>query len=139
MARPTEFTEIKFDEICSIIASTNLGLSSICSKDDMPDRVTFYRWMKGNEELCNKYARAKEDQADFLAEEILEIADNKDGDTVPTEFGEAGNAVNVQRSRLQVDARKWIASKLKPKKYGEKLDIDQRVIKIGKDIDESYE
>jgi len=54
---------------------------------------------------------------------MLDIADDKTKDTVSTEFGESGNAVAVARARLQIDTRKFIAAKLKPKKYGDKLDL----------------
>jgi hypothetical protein len=82
------------------------------------------QWLRDKEDYSNQYARAKEDQADYLAEEILEIADDSSGDTDYTETGKiVMNAEFVARSRLKVDARKWIAAKLKPKKYGDKVDV----------------
>jgi hypothetical protein len=74
-------------------------------------------------EFRHQYARAREAQADFLAEEILQIADDGENDTYATENGPAVNHDVVQRSRLRVDARKWLASKLAPKKYGDKLAV----------------
>lgn len=74
-------------------------------------------------EFQEQYARAKEEQADFLAEEMLEIADDKSDDLLDTEEGQSANPVAVQRARLRVDARKWAAAKLKPKKYGDKVDF----------------
>ena len=54
---------------------------------------------------------------------MLDIADDKTDDKIATEFGESGNSVAVARARLQIDTRKFIAAKLKPKKYGDKLDL----------------
>lgn len=69
------------------------------------------------------YARAKEMQADKFAEDILAIADESAGDITPTENGETVNHEAIARSRLRVDARKWLASKFAPKKYGDKLAV----------------
>lgn len=77
-------------------------------------------WLAG---FPDQYARAREAQADKFAEEILEIADESDHDLVPTEQGLAVNHEAIARSRLRVDARKWLASKMAPKKYGEKIAV----------------
>jgi len=66
--------------------------------------------------------RARERQADVLAGQILEISDDGTNDYVQTEDGEVPNHEHIQRSRLRVDSRKWLASKLAPKKYGDKID-----------------
>lgn len=126
MARPTKYSDALADKICDIIATSNKGLSAICEDESFPSRSTIHQWIKDNEKFSDKYARAKEDQADFLAEEIIKIADTENKTEV--EFiGSEGSSTtihdNVQRSRLQIDARKWIASKLKPKKYGDKIDV----------------
>lgn len=82
------------------------------------------RWIEANEGFRKNYARAREDQADVLAEEILQIADDGLNDTYTDEKGnECTNQDVIARSRLRVDARKWYASKLAPKKYGEKLAV----------------
>jgi hypothetical protein len=70
-----------------------------------------------------QYTRAKEEQADLMCEEMLEIADDGTNDTMITDFGLKENKEWTNRSRLRVETRKWLASKLKPKKYGEKLDV----------------
>lgn len=89
----------------------------------MPGVSTVLRWLRDMPEFQEQYARAKEEQADFLAEEMLEIADDKSDDLLDTEEGQSANPVAVQRARLRVDARKWAAAKLKPKKYGDKVDF----------------
>ncbi|MCK5600579.1 terminase [Candidatus Pacearchaeota archaeon] len=84
------------------------------------------RWLDADEELRDRYARAKEAQADFMADEMLDIADDGRNDWMKRHQanGESVEVVNnevIQRSKLRIDARKWLASKLKPKKYSEKL------------------
>ena len=130
MAKESTYTkEIAF-EICDIIATSNKGLHSICESDErFPTSATFYNWLHEQQELIDKYARAREAQADFLADEILEIADYsaQDTKTIISKGGgeyEAENTEWVNRSKLRVEARKWIAAKLRPKKYGDKIDIE---------------
>lgn len=88
---------------------------------------TVFRWLSENKSFQEQYARAKEAQAEYYADEILDIADdgtndwmdklNSDGEVI----GEVVNHENIQRSRLRVDSRKWLLSKLIPKKYGDKV------------------
>jgi hypothetical protein len=73
----------------------------------MPNKASVFRWLRIHKEFSDQYARAKEEAAELYAEDMLEISDDLSGD--------------VQRDRLRVDTRKWIASKLKPKKYGDKI------------------
>ena len=93
----------------------------------MPDKATVFRWIRIHESFRDQYARAKAEASDALVEEMLDIADDGSNDWMEvhhrdqTQWVENGEA--MQRSRLRVDTRKWIASKLKPKKYGEKLEL----------------
>ena len=110
-----KFTQELFDAICKDIATSSIGLKDVCEKHGVSS-VSFYAWIQNDETLLNTYTRAREEQADLLADEIIKLADDKSGDTQAGEFGEVGNAANIARSRLQVEARKWVAAKLKPKK-----------------------
>lgn len=121
-----KFTIELFESICTEIATSSVGLNKICKQHGISS-VAFYDWIKKDAELLNKYTRAREDQADYLADEIITLSDDKTSDYVEGEFGKVGNAANVARSRLQVEARKWIASKLKPKKYGDKVEVENNV------------
>lgn len=103
--RPSSYTEDKAALICGRIAAGE-SLVSICRDEDMPDVVTVYRWIAANESFRNMYARARDDQADTLADQILDIADTEE---------------DPAKGRLRVDARKWVAAKLKPRKYGERI------------------
>ena len=120
--RPSIYSEELTDEICGRIANGQ-SLNSICKLDGMPAVSGVYRWMREYPAFLDKYTRAREDQADTLADEILDIADEKIDDFIIDEEGnKRPNPDTVQRSKLRVEARKWIAAKLKPKKYGEKID-----------------
>jgi len=109
MGRPSDYTPELASEIC-LRLSDGLSLRTICDAEEMPDRSTVFRWLAVNAEFRDQYARARETQADVLAEEIIEIADR------PKEEKGA-----VDRDRLKVDARKWYAGKLRPKVYGDKV------------------
>ena len=87
----------------------------------MPAVITVMSWLRKHPEFAAQYARAREEQAETYADEIVAIADDGRNDTYIDENGhERVNQDVVARSRLRVEARKWVASKLKPKKYGEK-------------------
>ena len=99
----------QFDTICARIAD-GMSLRAACDFKDVPARETVRRWLSGDEgTLCAQYARAREEQADHYADEIIEIADDE--------------SIEPNSRRIMVDARKWIASRLKPKVYGDKLAI----------------
>lgn len=125
MARPSDYTQEVADAICNAIADGK-SLRDICAADDMPDKATVFRWLGRHDDFRDQYARAREEQAEAFADEIVSIADEaeltakQDGEEVRI----ALDATAVARNRLRIDARKWVASKLKPKKYGEKMQLD---------------
>jgi len=121
--RPTTFTQEIADTICEQLATSSKSLKKICKELDL-NAGTVLAWLSSNKEFQDQYARAKEEQADLLADEILEISDDGTNDTYMDDEGNMRTDNDViQRSKLRVDARKWLASKLKPKKYGDKTDI----------------
>ena len=114
MGRPSIKTPELLKTICDGI-SEGKSARAMCREVGI-DYWTMKDWLKSDEDFATQYAMAKEDSADLWADEISEIADElPDGSLEPQVF----NA----RQRLRVDARKWIASKLKPKKYGDKLAV----------------
>lgn len=125
IGRPTSYNQ----EIASeIIERIVLGesLRSIVKDEHMPVISTVFRWMSHNDEFSKQYARAKEEQAEAFADEIVAISDEehitvKDHEGGLTEV--TFDSVAIARNRLRIDARKWVASKLKPKKYGDKLEL----------------
>ena len=132
LGRPQIYTQELADKICEEISTSNKGLRTICKELGI-STMTVLRWLSDEEkkDFRVQYARAKEEQADHLAEEILEIADDSTRDD-KTILDKQGNPIIVEntewtkRSQLRVDARKWIASKLKPKKYGDKLQTENK-------------
>lgn len=124
--RPTSFSERVSEEICDLIIE-GWSVRQIGARDDMPAECTIYRWLARHEDFREKYARAKELQADRFGEEILEIADDGTNDWMERQQRDETIRVvdheHINRSRLRVDARKWLMSKLAPKKYGDKLDV----------------
>jgi len=125
MGAPTTFTQHIANVICMRIAEGE-SLREIVKTEGMPDRTTVYDWLLRHEEFANQYTRAREEQADTLADEILAIADedpeinyirDKHGNVVDIKI----DSGYVAYQRQRIDSRKWIAMKLKPKKYGDKL------------------
>lgn len=122
IGRPSKYAKELAEEICLQISTTSKGLNAICKEQEIsPSSV--YLWLIEHKDFSENYARAREQQADLLADEIIEIADtckigSKTKETKDGTFKETGDMVD--RSRLMVDARKWKASKLAPKKYGDK-------------------
>lgn len=110
VGRPTTYSKQTADKICELIAQ-GMGLRAICDKSGMPTTSTVCLWLSKHPEFSEQYARAREEQADGFADEIIDIADS-----VAPETGE------VAKAKLQIDARKWKAAKLAPKKYGDKVE-----------------
>lgn len=91
----------------------------ICASDDMPNRATIYRAIAKDADKQNAYAFAMQVRAEVMAEDILDIADDGTNDFVKDEDGiERPDHEHIQRSKLRVDARKWLLAKMQPKKYG---------------------
>lgn len=124
------------DFVCEKIASSSKSITKILAGGYgdwmLPDYTTFMQWLREDEAISHQYAQAKDDQADFMADETLEIADDDvmeplivDGLPIQVDgkLVMVRSNVAVQHARLRVDARKWLASKLKPKKYGERTTL----------------
>ena len=121
------FSQEIFDEICVRIAEGE-SLRKICKDDKMPSLVAVWKWLNNSEELVKQYTRAREEQAETFVDEILDIADDNKDDTSIDENGKLIiNQEVIARSRLRVDSRKWIASKLKPKRFGDYTKIQAEV------------
>ncbi len=114
--RPTDHTTDLAAAICGGL-SLGQSLKRVTSGDGMPDPSTVYDWLRKHPEFAEMYTRAKEDASDLMAEEIIEIADSDPGMTPKGETDKGA----VDHRRLRVEARKWCAAKLKPRKYGEKI------------------
>jgi hypothetical protein len=118
----TEYTPQIAEFICARIANGE-SLRKITSDHDMPASSTVFKWLSEQKAFSEQYARAREAQMEVMAQEIIDIADETLHDTITDEEGkERQNTEWINRSRLRVDTRKWLMSKLAPKKYGEKVE-----------------
>lgn len=100
------------------------SLRAVCRAEGMPAASTVLGWAEDNAEFGEQYARVRARSYQLLADEIIEISDDSAGDVVHTEDGDRTDAERVARSKLRVDSRKWMLSKMLPKIYGDKLDLN---------------
>lgn len=126
--RPTKYSKELAETICERLAEGE-GLVAICEDEAIPNRATVYRWIRAHEDFRDMYARAREAQADWFFEEILKIADDGSSDWTEKE-GSNGSTYtvvdheNIARSKLRVDARKWVLAKMLPKKFGDRSTLE---------------
>jgi len=125
--RPTKYSLALAHRICELTATHSWGLDRLCATfPELPDSTTVYLWRSIYPEFSTIYAQAKLKQAEILAEEILQIADDASGDIKYDKDGnESLNGEFVARSRLRIDTRKWLAAKLLPKAYGDKKQVEE--------------
>nr|WP_156025870.1 terminase small subunit protein [Sulfitobacter sp. 20_GPM-1509m] len=105
-----------------------MTLREICRAEDMPPESTVRLWaLDDREGFSAHYTRAREIGYHVMADELMEIADDGRNDFTSRNAGDAEAVLNgehIQRSRLRVDTRKWMLSKVLPKIYGDKLDLN---------------
>jgi hypothetical protein len=106
--RASTYTPETAKDICRMIEN-GMTLVAICQLQDMPDISTVYDWQDAHTEFAESYARARQRQADTFAAMVMT---------------EAFNSHDAQIGRLRIDALKWTASKLAPKKYGDKIEVE---------------
>jgi hypothetical protein len=106
--RPTDFTQEIADAICERLADGE-SLRSICRDQHMPTKGCVFRWLSDNKDFADQYTRAREAQADSHIDDIVDIADDK--------------GLDPNDKRIRIDARKWSAGKMRPKKYGDKVAV----------------
>ena len=119
---PTLYTREKAVDICARI-SNGESLAQMVKDPDMPVQSTVYKWLIDNPEFSEMYTRAREWQADTNADQILQIADEH-----PPEYTDDKGRTSLDSSyiawqRSRIDARKWTAMKLKPRKYGDRMQM----------------
>jgi len=104
--KPTVLTAELADTICERLADKE-SLRTICQDPDMPCKATVFRWLHADAGFKDRYERAREAQADSHVDDIIDIADDP--------------ALDANEKRIRIDARKWVAGKQRPKKYGDKI------------------
>lgn len=125
VGRPTIYSQDLTDRICVRLALGE-SIRTICKDEDMPAQSVIYQWLYRHPEFQEQYTRAREEQAESHADEIVDIADetpallevrDKEGNIVDIKLDSAYIAWQKQR----IDSRKWNASKQRPKKYGDRV------------------
>ncbi len=119
MGRPSTYTDEIAADICAQL-SQGVSLRTVCKADNMPDASTVFRWLAANGDFREQYARAKAESADAMAEDMLAIADEIEDKIVGDD---RSDGARVQAQKVRVDTRKWLASKLQPKKYGDRIEV----------------
>lgn len=121
------FSQEKADRVCELLqdgkslraAAESLGLK----------HSTILLWVKERKEFADQYTHAREIGYKLLADEILDISDEKDveirydGEETKLDL----SATAIARNRLRVDTRKWMLSKMLPKVYGDKVEMNHGV------------
>lgn len=127
VGRPSAYSEEIARDICLRLMEGE-SLLAICADEAMPARSSVYLWLHENSEFSDKYARAREVQATTFFDEVHEISDNTmlgEKRTIkPDGAVEVVQSDMIEHRRLRVDSRKWMAAKLAPRKYGDKLDVE---------------
>ena len=122
----------KFDAICLLVSKGKALRNAV--KIYHISTTDFYKIADSDNALKERYVRACEDRATAIFEDIIDISDDSSLDTTIIEKNgqtiEVENKEWVNRSKLRVDARKWILSKMNPKKYGDKIDVTSKDEKI---------
>lgn len=123
------YDEAIADAVCDAIASSSKGLAAIIKDLDLAVSPSLiYKWIQQNDSFRERYARAKADQARVLADEIQEIADNTEEGVTVTVSEKDGKTTKrgdmLEHRKLRIESRKWLAAKLLPKVYGDKLDLN---------------
>lgn len=123
MVYTEEVIAVWCDKILAQIESGK-SVKEILEQDGYPVRSTFYSWLNKSPELVQRYKDATDVRADKIFDEMLEIADNKADDFYYDKNGDKQFSSNsVNRTRVQIDTRKWMLGKMTPTKYSDKIDI----------------
>ena len=140
MGRPTKYcTEIAAQLLTRITEGESLR--QITRDPDMPGHSTVYEWLLAKPDFADNYARARDEQADTLADEIIAIADEPPAEITDDKGTSRTDNGWVTWQKNRVDARKWVASKLKPKKYGDRQIVagdKENPLHIENNIDEKF-
>ena len=113
VGRPTKYSITLATDILVRVAEGE-SIRAIVKDEDMPAMSTIFKWLSDHQEFSEQYARAKDMAADAMAEDMLYIADTT-----------SATRDEVAKAKLRVEARQWIAARLRPKKYGDRLNVDE--------------
>ena len=118
--RPTKYSDKLAEKIFTLMGEGK-SLRTICAREDMPNAETVFRWLRKDALFSEQYARACENRTEAQLELLNELGDT--AIELSQDTGEKRAGAVVQAVRLKADNLKWVMSKMKPKKYGDKLDM----------------
>ena len=123
-----KWTDELEDSICAAIAVTPKGLEDVCDENGFPAPASIYRQLNASESFREKYARARESQLQTLADQLVPLADKDricQKRTIKADGSEEIVILDqVERTKLQIETRKWLLGKLAPKKYGDRAQME---------------
>ena len=140
MGRPTKYSPEIAAQLLTRITEGE-SLRQITRDPDMPGHSTVYEWLLAKPDFADNYARARDEQADTLADEIIAIADEPPAEVTDDKGTSRTDNGWVTWQKNRVDARKWVASKLKPKKYGDRQIVagdKENPLHIENNVDEKF-
>lgn len=129
VGRPSIYSPELASRVCERI-SDGASLLKVCRDESMPCKTTVLKWAREIPEFATQYAQAREMLLEHWAEEIVDISDDTSHDTLQKTdedgkiYAEVANTEWITRSRLRVDTRKWLLSKLAAKKYGDRISAE---------------
>lgn len=140
---PRYWTDEKKEKVCAVIINEmckGKSLNSIINGNEvfegvekMPDYSTFLDWVNEDKLLSNKYTRAQMIRADIYFDDIVDIADRQEDATVTVDSEVAGLTITTkdatEHRKVRIDSRKWVVSRMNPKKYSDKVQIDTEEFK----------
>ena len=128
IGRPTLYSKKLADTICTRL-SLGESMRSVCRSEEMPEMETIWRWLREKKDFNEQYVRATEERTEAQHEDLLDLGDNAI-ELSQSVDPKASGAV-VQAVKLKADNLRWVMSKMKPKKYGDKVDLtsDGKAIK----------
>ena len=119
--RRSLYTPQLADEICERLAKGE-SLNAISNDPRMPPRTTVIEWVENNREgFADRYTRARQRGYELMAEELVDISDDASNDWMVRAGLTVPDYEVVQRSRLRVETRKWLLSKMLPKQFGDRV------------------
>lgn len=118
--RPSDYSPALVETICDRIA-TGESLRRICTDEDMPHHITVIRWLGKHDDFASRYAHARDIQAQTFVDKMLDVAESAPERNPITG---ALDAASVAHIRNKIATMQWLAAKLAPKKYGDKLDLN---------------
>lgn len=118
--RPSDYSLALIETICDRIAMGE-SLRRICEEDGMPHHITVIRWLAKHDDFASRYAHAREIQAQTFVDKMLDVAES---DPERNPLTGTIDPASVTHIRNRITTMQWLAMKLAPKKYGDKLDLN---------------